>query len=165
MARKFQVEIGDTAQTHTFDKLPGTSHSGPCVELRQSLASRVEAIEPFIEQLMRFISKFRTPDGSEASIELAVNEALANAVVHGNHEDRNKRVDVVCLCSIEGEVSITIRDQGQGFDSSSIPDPTAPENQMSAHGRGIYLMRTAMDEIHFQEGGVVVLMRKKAHRQ
>jgi serine/threonine-protein kinase RsbW len=129
--------------------------------LRQSLASQVEAIEPFTEQLMRFISKFRNPDGSEASIELAVHEALVNAVLHGNHEDPSKRVDVVCLCSIDGEVLLTIRDQGQGFDTSAIPDPTAPENQLSAHGRGIYLMRASMDEVHFAEGGVVVHMRKK----
>jgi serine/threonine-protein kinase RsbW len=161
MARKLQVEFGDTAHTHTFAQLPETSRSGPSVELRQSIASQVEAIEPFTEQLMRFISKFRTPDGSEAGIELAVREALANAVLHGNREDPNKHVDVACRCYIDGEVSIIIRDQGQGFDSSSIPDPTAPENQLSVHGRGIYLMQASMDEVHFDEGGVVVLMRKK----
>lgn len=161
MARKLQVEFGDTAQTRTFDQLPGTSRSGPSVELQQSLASQVEAIEPFTEQLMRFIAKFRTLDGSEASIELAVHEALANAVVHGNQMNPNKRVCIACRCYIDGEVSITIRDQGQGFDSSSIPDPTAPENQLSAHGRGIYLMQASMDEVHFDEGGVVVHMRKK----
>jgi anti-sigma regulatory factor (Ser/Thr protein kinase) len=54
-------------------------------------------------------------------------------------------------------------DSGSGarFNSRSIPDPTAPENQLSAHGRGIYLMRASMDEIHFEEDGVVVLMRKR----
>jgi serine/threonine-protein kinase RsbW len=161
MARKFQVEFGDTAQTHTFAQLPGTSRSGPSVELRQSLASQVEAIAPFTEHLMRFISKFRNPDGSEASIELAVHEALVNAVLHGNRMNPYKRVYVACRCYIDGEISITIRDQGQGFDSRSIPDPTAPENQLSAHGRGIYLMRASMDEVHFEEGGVVVRMRKK----
>jgi serine/threonine-protein kinase RsbW len=161
MAQKFQVEFGDTAQTHTFAQLPGTARSGPSVELRQSLASQVEAIEPFTEQLMRFISKFRKLDGSETGIELAVHEALVNAVVHGNQMDPNKRVCVACRCYIDGEVSITIRDQGQGFDSSSIPDPTAPENQLSAHGRGIYLMQASMDEVHFEEGGVVARMRKK----
>jgi len=77
-----------------------------------------------------------------------------------NYGDPNKRVDVVCLCSIDGEVSITIRDQGQGFNSSSRSDPTAPENQMSAQGRGIYLMRASMDEIHFDEGFVVCLWAK-----
>jgi Histidine kinase-like ATPase domain len=100
--------------THTLALLPGTSRSRPFVELQQSLPSQVSAIEPFVWQLMRFISKFRSPDGSETDIELALHEALANAVIHGNGEDPYKRVYVVCRCDMDGEVSITIRDQGQG---------------------------------------------------
>lgn len=160
MARNFQVDSEDSAQTDE-SLLLGASHPHPSIELWQSLPSQVEAIEPFIQQLMRFISKFRKPDGSETSIELAVQEAIANAVIHGNRMDPDKRVCVACRCYIDGEVSITIRDQGQGFDSSSISDPTAPENQLSAHGRGIYLMQASMDEVHFDEGGVVVRLRKK----
>jgi serine/threonine-protein kinase RsbW len=94
---------------------------------------------------------------------MALHEALANAVVHGNQEDSDKLVEIACHCSIDGEVSITVRDHGAGFDSHAIPDPTAPENQMSNHGRGIYIMRASMDEINFEEGGVVVRMRKKAN--
>jgi len=163
MAGKFQIDFDNAAQAHELSLLLGTSHPHPAVELWQSFPSQVEAIEPFTQQLMRFISKFRNPDGSEASIELAVHEALANAVVHGNRLDPNKRVGVACRCYIDGEVSIAIRDHGRGFDSSSLPDPTAPENQLSTHGRGIYLMQASMDEVHFDEGGVVVRMRKKSN--
>jgi serine/threonine-protein kinase RsbW len=113
--------------------------------------------------VMSFVSKFRKVDGSEANIEMALHEALTNAVVHGSHEDPNKRVHVICRCSIDGEVSITVRDQGQGFDSRGITDPTTPENLLSPHGRGIYLMHTLMDEVSFDEGGVVVRMRKRAN--
>jgi serine/threonine-protein kinase RsbW len=161
MTRKFQVDFDNAAQTHGFSLLLDAFHPRPSVELWQSLPSQVTAIEPFVAQLMRFISKFRKPDGSETSIELAVHEAIANAVIHGNRMNPDKPVCVACRCYIDGEVSITIRDQGQGFDSSSIPDPTAPDNQLSAHGRGIYLMQASMDEVHFDEGGVVVHMRKK----
>ena len=150
-------------RTHTLALPPGTSHSEPFVELQQSLPSQVEAIEPFVEQLMHFISKFRKPDGSGDDIATAVHEALANAVIHGNREDPNRRVYAVCRCSIDGDVSITIRDQGHGFDSRSLPDPTAPENRMCTHGRGIYLMRASMDEVAFDEGGLVVHMRKKSN--
>jgi serine/threonine-protein kinase RsbW len=163
MERKFQVDSEETAQAYELSLLLGASHPRPSVELWQSLPSQVAAIEPFTQQLMRFIAKFRDADGSEAGIELAVHEALANAVLHGNRMNTYKSVYVACRCYIDGEVSITIRDQGQGFDSSAIPDPTAPENQLSAHGRGIYLMRAAMDEVHFDEGGVVVRMRKKSN--
>jgi len=61
--------------------------------------------------------------------------------------------------------SIVIRDEGQGFDSGNVPDPTAPENIKSSHGRGIYLMKTLMDEVRFERGGTVVYMRKSAGKQ
>ena len=111
--------------------------------------------------VMSFVAKFRKVDGSEANIEMALHEALTNAVVHGSHEDPDKLVYVLCRCSIDGEVSITIWDQGQGFDVRSIKDPTTPENLLCTNGRGIYLMQTLMDEVSFDEGGVVVRMRKK----
>src|SRR5689334_8191150 len=108
-------ELEDMAQTHTFALPPRGPEQGSFVELQQSIPSQISAIAPFIEQLMSFIRNLRKPDGSEADIELALEEALANAVIHGNHEDAQKRVTVVCRCSIYGEVSITIRDEGQGF--------------------------------------------------
>jgi len=65
--------------------------------------------------------------------------------------------------TVDGEVSITVRDEGHGFNSETIPDPTSPENRMFTHGRGIYLMKTLMDEVSFEEGGAVVMMRKKSN--
>jgi serine/threonine-protein kinase RsbW len=162
MAQKLQFGPKDTAQIHALG-LTRSSRSRPSIELQHSLASRIAAISPSVDLIMRFVAKFRKVDGSEAGIEMALHEALANAVVHGNREDSDKLVEIACHCSIDGEVSITVRDQGQGFDSDAIPDPTAPENQMSNHGRGIYIMRALMDEISFDEGGVVVRMRKKAN--
>ena len=76
---------------------------------------------------------------------MALIEALENAVVHGNCEDPDKRVYVTCRCTAEGEVSITVQDEGQGFDTGTLPDPTAPENRLRTSGRGIYLMKTLMD--------------------
>jgi serine/threonine-protein kinase RsbW len=138
-------------------------HSVPFVELRQSLASAVAAIVPFTKQLMRFILNFRSADGSESDIEMALHEALANAVVHGTGENSCKRVYVSCRCYMDGEVSITVRDEGRGFDGNAVPDPTSSENLLLTHGRGIYLMKWLMDEVCFEEGGVVVMMRKKSN--
>jgi serine/threonine-protein kinase RsbW len=112
---------------------------------------------------MRFILNFRRADGSEGDIEMALHEALVNAVVHGNGESSCKRVYVTCRCYMDGEVSITVRDQGKGFDSSSLPNPTFRENLLLTHGRGIYLMKTLMDEVSFEEGGAVVMMRKNSN--
>jgi serine/threonine-protein kinase RsbW len=130
------------------------------VELRNSLPSHVDIVSPFVDQLMRFISRFRVADESNVEIELALREALVNAIVHGNHEDLQKRVYVKCRCMADGEVSITVEDEGQGFTQEAVPDPTSPDNRLRTHGRGIYLMRASMHEVHFEDGGSVVHMRK-----
>jgi serine/threonine-protein kinase RsbW len=148
------------AQTDTLAPKLRTSRE-PFAELRQSFPSQLDAVSPSVAQVMRFIATVRSPDGSEADIETALHEAICNAVVHGNAEDPDKGIYVSCRCSIDGEISITVRDEGQGFDSRAVPDPTTSENRLLAHGRGIYLMRALMDEVSFEEGGRVVSMRKK----
>ena len=131
--------------------------------IKASLPSRVQAISQFVDQLMRFILHFRSADGSEIDIETALREALANAVIHGNRENPSKLVYVECRCYADGEVSIAVRDEGPGFDISAVPDPTTPESRQFEHGRGIYLMKTLMDEVSFEDSGTVVHMRKKSN--
>src|ERR1700756_1845512 len=162
MARKFQMESAAMVHTQSLS-LPRNRHSVPFIELRQTVASQVAAISPFTDQLMRFILRFRSADGSETDIELALHEALANAVIHGNGESSSKRIYVTCRCYMDGEVSITVRDEGKGFDSSTVPDPTFRENLLFTHGRGIYLMKALMDEVLFEENGSVVRMRKNSN--
>jgi serine/threonine-protein kinase RsbW len=163
MARNFQMEIVVMVPTQSLSLLPRNAPSVPFVELRQSLSSKVGAISPFTEQLMRFILNFRMADGSEIDIEAALLEALANAVIHGNGDGSCRRVYVTCRCYMNGEVAITVRDEGKGFDSSTVPDPTFLENLLFTHGRGIYLIKTLMDDVSFEEGGAVVTMRKKSN--
>jgi serine/threonine-protein kinase RsbW len=110
---------------------------------------------------MPLLSDFGCIPEGESDVEIALREALANAIVHGNHEDRRKFVHVTCRCEPD-EVSIAVKDEGKGFDVKNVPDPTAPENIGSLHGRGIQLMKALMDEVRFEEGGVVVHMRKSA---
>lgn len=148
------------AHSHALASQGYGSESRPYVELRQSVPSQIESISPFLDQLIRFIKRFRSGDGSEVDIEIAVGEALMNAVVHGNREDPNKRVCVTSRCGEDGDVSITVRDEGEGFDWRVVRDPTAPENILSSHGRGIYLIRTLMDEVNFEQNGRVLKMRK-----
>jgi serine/threonine-protein kinase RsbW len=151
------------ANVKTRNIVPHSFLSAPYAELRQSFRSQIQAISPFVEQLMGFILKFRSADDSETDIETTLREALANAVLHGNGEDSSKRVHVVCRCYIDGEVWITVRDEGRGFDINAVPDPTEPENRLSTGGRGIYLMQRLMDEVFFEGGGTVVHLRKKSN--
>jgi serine/threonine-protein kinase RsbW len=140
-----------------------TFRSVPFVEVRQSLPSQISIISPLVDQLMRFIARFRNSDGSELDVEMALREALANAIVHGNQQDPGKSVYVACRCTTDGEVSVTVEDEGQGFDADSVADPTAQENRLLTHGRGIYLMKTLLDEVRFECRGAVVHMRKASN--
>ena len=158
------------AQTQNATIPPLASRPAPpFVELQQCLPSRVAAISPSVNQLLRFVKlfmcKFRAADGIEADIEIALHEALANAVIHGNHEDPHKRVYVSCRCSVDGQVSIMLRNEGQGFDTSAVPHPTDPNNEFLTPRSGIRLMRELMDELWFEEQGKVVRMRKVLPRQ
>lgn len=150
MARKLALSLS-----------PQTLRSDPIAVLRQSLPSQIAFIPRFVDRVLRFIAKCRNQEDSGLEIELALREALANAIVHGNQEDPHKRVYVTCHCTTDGEVSIMVQDEGQGFDSNAVPDPTTPENRLVKHGRGIYLMKTLMDEVRFEQGGALVYMRKK----
>jgi serine/threonine-protein kinase RsbW len=141
--------------------------AGPLLQIEQSIRSEVSAISPFVDKLMVFIKKCRCVPGNEFDVEISLREALANGVIHGNHEDPGKHVYVDCRCVPDEEVSIEVRDEGSGLSSAEIPNPTTAEQLQSMHGRGIYLMKTLMDEVHFEGGGTVVRMQKrcvKAHR-
>jgi serine/threonine-protein kinase RsbW len=128
------------------------------------MRSEVSAISPFVDKLMVFIRKCQCVPGNEFDVEISLREALANGVIHGNHEDPSKHVYVDCRCVPDEEVSIVVRDEGSGFSSTELPNPTAAEELQSIHGRGIYLMKSLMDEVHFERGGTVVHMRKKCAR-
>jgi serine/threonine-protein kinase RsbW len=134
---------------------------GPHIALECSLPSDVTAISPFVDKLMLLLSNCGYVSERASDVEIALREALANAIIHGNHQDVRKHVHVTCECAPD-EVSIAVKDEGSGFDIRNVPDPTAPENIGSAHGRGIHVMKALMDEVRFEEGGVVVHMRKSA---
>jgi serine/threonine-protein kinase RsbW len=136
------------------------AHRGPHIALESSLPSEVTAISPFVDKLMLLLNNCGCVAEGLSDVELALREALANAIIHGNHEDRRKHVHVTCCCEPD-EVSITVEDEGRGFDLSNIPDPTAPENIVSVHGRGIHVIKALMDEVRFEEGGAVIHMKKR----
>jgi serine/threonine-protein kinase RsbW len=134
-------------------------HRGPHIALECSLPSEVTAISPFVDKLMPLLRNCSCVPEGVSDVEIALREALANAIIHGNHEDRRKHVHVTCRCEPD-EVSIVVKDEGSGFDINTVPDPTARENIGSVHGRGILVMKALMDEVRFEEGGIVVHMRK-----
>ena len=102
-------------------------------------------------------------DESVERLGLAIREAVANGVQHGNKEQPEKRVTVSFVLDKE-EVSIRIQDEGEGFDLDGLPDPLAPENLFKPRGRGILLMNSFMDEVKFEfdgDRGTAVTLRKR----
>ena len=102
-------------------------------------------------------------DESVERLGLAIREAVANGVQHGNKEIPEKRVTVSFVLDNE-EVSIRIQDEGEGFDLGGLPDPLAPENLFKPRGRGILLMNSFMDEVNFEfdgDQGTAVTLRKR----
>ena len=83
-------------------------------------------------------------------ISMAVREAAVNAVLHGNEYDPSKKVSVT-LENTGSSLVFTVADQGKGLDPEGIPDPLAPENLLRGTGRGIFLIRSFMDEVHFRQ--------------
>ena len=98
------------------------------------------------------------------SIHLAVEEALVNAIRHGNRLDARKHVHVACRIS-PNLVRIEITDQGEGFDPTAIPDPTHPEHIDAPSGRGIMLMRSFMSRVEYNDVGNQVIMEKERAKE
>ncbi len=97
-------------------------------------------------------------------IHVGFEEALRNAMVHGNKESEDKKVTVET--KIEGNsVTIMVEDEGEGFDPHSLPDPTHDDNLLLEGGRGVYLINHLMDEVRYENGGRRVIMIKYLDRQ
>lgn len=93
------------------------------------------------------------------AVRLALEEAIVNAIRHGNKSDPNKKIHVSYLIE-DARIVISVEDEGPGFDLDSVPDPTAEENLEADHGRGILLMRVYMDEVVYNDRGNKVILTK-----
>jgi len=132
--------------------------TGACL----TLASRFDQIDPALERLAATYDSLGYDDETREHIDLALREALANAILHGNRTSPEKQVQVEA--AIEGrELVFRVVDQGAGFDPDRVPDPREPENLLKPGGRGLLLMRAFMDrvEFHYLPGiGMEATLRK-----
>jgi serine/threonine-protein kinase RsbW len=128
-----------------------------------SLPSRIETVAAAAAAVAEFINRSGVSEDAAFGIDMAVREAVTNAVVHGNSRDEAKRVEIVLKSSPEA-VEISVHDQGPGFNPNEVPDPTEEENILKTSGRGIFFMRSFMDEVDWflpPEGGTTVRMLKR----
>ena len=130
---------------------------------RLVLPSHIEAVGDAAAAVADLVQSCGITEDAAFGINMAVREAITNAMVHGNKEDETKSVEVIFNC-IGNAIEIEVRDQGEGFDPTTVPDPTDPVNILKTSGRGIFLMRSFMDEVEWSprpEGGTTVRMVKK----
>jgi len=113
-----------------------------------------------LEDVLGQLEAHRWPERDRFSIHLATEEALINAIAHGNHYDPAKRVTVVCRLA-EDLLHIEVSDEGTGFDPERLPDPTDPDRVEALGGRGVMLMKTYMSRVEFKDGGSRVVMEKR----
>jgi len=129
------------------------------LKLQKSLEGRIEAIPPFVDGLMSIVQSVGCAAGREREVEVALIEALANAVQHGCKNDPSKMIEVCVGCDESRGLLIVVRDPGPGFDPSSIPNPVVGQNLFSTHGRGIFLINQLVDEVHYEKGGTEIHMK------
>ena len=130
------------------------------MQFEVTLPGDVAAISPVVAWVMRLVGELENTAGKEFEIEMALREALANAILHGCKADPAKKVE----CSVTGDrekgITIVVRDPGSGFDPASVPSPADDSNLYSDHGRGIFLISKLMDEVRHEQNGTVIRMRK-----
>jgi serine/threonine-protein kinase RsbW len=130
------------------------------LKLDVALQGEPSAISPVVHAVMEIVSEMKCAQGKEFEIEIALREALANAIRHGCGNDPSRTVECSVLCDQTRGMLIVVRDPGPGFDPASIPSPLVGQQVYSEHGRGIYLINRLMDEVRFEKGGTEIHMRK-----
>lgn len=139
----------------------GDRETGKLSELLDiSLPADSEAIANVVDTVSETLVRLEVPEQKRLEVALAVQEALANAVVHGCGNDPSKRVRCRLNCDPHGAIVIIVTDPGPGFSPDLLSDPKRHENLYTDHGRGVYLIRQLMDEVQFDRRGSEIMMWK-----
>jgi len=129
------------------------------MRIHKEIPSRLELILEFLTEIIEEIKKLNIAEPELFKIKLALNEALVNAAKHGNKLNAELSVHVD-LDATDQRVIFKIRDEGAGFDISKLADPTKEENLGKTDGRGIFLVRSLMDQAEFSDCGRQLKMVK-----
>jgi serine/threonine-protein kinase RsbW len=151
--------------THNMAKGQGTAPTCECsaraVDLHFTIHAEKTAIEPVVQQVVRFVAQ-KMPDDEQKHLEvdLALQEAIANAVVHGCKNDARLQVNISASYDKAQGLLVVISDPGPGFIPADVPDPMQEANLQFDHGRGVFLINNLMDEVHFRNNGSEIHMIK-----
>jgi anti-sigma regulatory factor (Ser/Thr protein kinase) len=150
-----------------------TGVPAPCKFDLDEVALKIDEIVPCdvglvameVDKIMALI-EHAAPWNDLGGVQLALQEALANAIIHGNGCNPAKVVRICVAVQEDGGVLVVVKDSGAGFDPSVLPDPVAEQNLFASHGRGIFLMKQLMDDVWYDfENGTAVYMLKRGRRK
>lgn len=143
-------------------KLSGLVPACRSCQLDVTIPADVSAIPGVVAGMMQIVGEKRCAVGHEVDVEIALHEAIANAIKHGCKNDRSKSVQCCVAVESDGGLLIVVRDPGPGFDVSAVPSPLEGEGRSKASGRGIFLINEFMDEVRYEDGGRELRMRRRA---
>jgi len=137
--------------------------AAPACEFEISFASRLGFVDLVQEISDAICRKMGFDEEQQYWISLSIRESVTNAIEHGNKLDRSKQVRV-CFRSFPNRLVVLVMDEGSGFTSADVPDPTDRENLLKPGGRGVFFVKAFMDEVAYRslpEGGHEMRMEKK----
>ena len=129
------------------------------LRIEETFSADVENIQPMVQRVMDLARELHCDEGKDMEIGLALQEALANAIVHGCKNDHSKTVSCRVECTPLAEMLIVVQDSGVGFNPERVANPMGVEGLQSDHGRGILLIRQLMNEVHYERGGTELHMK------
>ena len=135
--------------------------------ISMTLSSSLESVDRLEKTAEEFAGRAGFDEETVPHVGMAVREAAINAVLHGNSYSTTKQI-TASFEATPTDLIVRITDQGNGFDPSSLPDPLAQENILRGSGRGIFLIRAFMDEVHFRQlhpGTELTLIKHRAPAQ
>lgn len=133
--------------------------NGPLLAHQESIPSDLTVARGILVRIESALHEHQFSDKEIFDIKLATEEALVNAIKHGNQLDENKKVHIHYEIHLD-RFDIRISDEGSGFDPSDLPDPTDPENLERPCGRGVFLIRHYMNRVSFSNNGTTIVMVK-----
>jgi serine/threonine-protein kinase RsbW len=130
------------------------------LKLDAVIPSNIKVVDDTVTKIVGLIGAGYSED-EVGRIDLALREALVNAIIHGNRSDPNKSVRICVALQPDCGVIIVVKDSGSGFDPSFLPDPVVGKNLLAGHGRGIFLINQLMEDVRFTfEHGTEIHMRR-----
>jgi serine/threonine-protein kinase RsbW len=129
-------------------------------EIHVTLKSNIKELTRIERMTTKIAQNLNLSPDEQDNLSIAITEAVGNAILHGNKKDPRKSVDIIFRLSAK-QIRVTVKDQGGGFDPKDLTNPTDPQNILKESGRGIFILKSLMDDVSFSftaEGTVITFI-------